>query len=187
MGSIGDLWEWADGCILYHADKSVRAWNYVTGRQKKDLANNLLRVGYVTACFGYVPMALSGSFPFFVGGLAFIHFMLDQYAKRINKLQEEAEEKRSKEGELGGPIYVFDQMHRWGSTRRLALGGVIYLLPSEQSSLVSLGFGIDAFSHYVMRVPDLPRRKNVVARAKDRVLEKIAELGPKPAVQPARV
>ena len=172
-----------DSKALYLAEKGVKAWNWTTGGRKADLANVTRGVsgGLVTTGF-FLAEPIFGLFAVYE-----LIVLPGIFSK--NKEIESKEDEFAQEGAKSDPNSPFYKSHRIGSNFDLGLAGLISYDPFDLSGseFVSLGFIGRSASSYVIRVDNNPpKRKNVLSRAKDKLVEKVKEIRlPSPSPMPA--
>lgn len=183
MGNLfWKAYEPVDKVLLYSAEETVKAWNWVTGRSKTDLANLILATTTITAGVGfYLDDPVSGMV------LAPVLLLSDELYKMINRAQERRELKASDNDVL---LNAHDNHKRKvQSVIDFGLAGYFGSSPFGTSigyHIVSGSCVARGFSEYVMRVNDLPRRNHVLSRAKDRLVGMIEAYKPKPVIAPGK-
>lgn len=161
-----------DDLVMKGANGAVKTWNWTTGKTKTDLANTLVGIAPITDTV--VPIVNSHPIMgIIIGGvsLGVSHYLQKTY-NSFEKKEKSALEKNAKD---------FDNE---GTKEVLSLSGYVqgvlsmnyvlgYLSNNNLSDLgFSIGFGLRGASMHVMRVEDMPRRKNALARGWDWAKEK---------------
>jgi hypothetical protein len=171
-----NLYNKIDDTLVYGAQKVAEAWNWTTGKTKKDLANSILTI---------TPVLKGGAFLFdfglVTGGVIIpvcIYYSLRE--QKINREQEILEKKSSESGAMIDPY--FERIHKFQGKIDLSLGGGVAIINQGRTlAFVGVGLMLEGFSHYVMRGDYLPPRKNVLSRAKD----KLTDMLKRPQLAPA--
>lgn len=177
-----------DEGILYCVNRAVHAWNWTTGRTRADLANLLQTGGVIAGSLGMIlSMAIdkryfeSFVYPLILFGGA--HFV-QRKNMEIDGLELKALEKEAKSIE----VEEFKYNCKFGGYFTPPLA-VIPLLSNGKEldwghlyGVMCLSLGV-AFQ--VMRADYFPPRKNVLARAKDKLAEMLRAYQRKPALEGA--
>ena len=188
MNPIKKAYEKFDDAIMSGVNKSVRAWNWTTGRTKSDLAKVINHTSNITACADFIlyfpPTAAFIFFPF---------YFIDSYisTKKWDKIEEQeinALQKGCKdiEVEIGKK-----DLERRGFMDLLTGSGVgsVGLIYGNKYDYFNYILGtaviVRAFSHYIMRADSLPPRKSAFSRAKDKLSEKLSSPQTEPVSVPA--
>ncbi|MBP7708764.1 hypothetical protein KA107_03690 [Candidatus Pacearchaeota archaeon] len=183
------LYEKFDDGVMSVVNKGVRVWNWTTGRTKADLANTLVYTGGAAVPAG----CFIRGWPVAGSILAAIYLPGSIFSSKANKKYEELEVTAMEKG-------LMDQRveNRKEDSRKLGnqIGaiGIIQIYPNVVPTLEKTigdytcfsGMEAIALSYYVMRADYLPPRKNVLSRAKDKLVELLnqAEQVPQPAMVP---
>ncbi len=182
---FSDMFEKVDDTIMYGVNKGIKAWNWTTGQTKTDLANQLLTLAPIFDAIG----SFYGT-PYF-GAIASPLFLFISHMQQKINYRQQIEEQRAKDKKTRLSLDN-EYEHRnkslgyfWGGAGAFPLSS----LPNCEEPVIVLSYSISngfrSASHFIMRADDLPPRKNVFARAKDKLVEKINEGKLNPVFQPA--
>ena len=182
--NIFNLQEKIDDALMYAVNKGVKAWNYTTGRTKKDLANSLLTVAPIFEGAGFINMN-----PVLGVLLAGCFLHSSHRDQKFNNKFEIIEEKAKEKGVLLPPeYYTLNKTQGYGF---VVLAGVQtslgYSTDNVGCYIVGIGHNLRALSNFVMCAEDLPPRKNVFVRAKNKIKEKLSEINWNIAPQPVQI
>ncbi len=167
-----------DGLLMYGANKFVHSWNWTTGRTRAELADLLLLSGSATL--------IAKSFqdgPWGVGTSCVFYGLGHSYAALNNLEIDKLEEVSSANGMKHPTVELFKHIYRYYGPSLLVVGALSLATPSTwpngDSRTGEKIVGVAAITAcgihaYVMRADNLPPRKNVLSRAKDRLAELIS-------------
>lgn len=187
---ITKAYEKFDDGLMYLANKGVRAWNWTTGRTKADLANAMLSVAPVLESVGFANY-------YKMTGLPVIPFLLgiSHVCKKINLEIEDREVKALESGLKDTRAEFLKRASKMASPCYFGLAYLLAIAPNtkgvfldsthETNLITAAGFTVSAASHYVIRADYLPPRKNILSRAKDKLVEIIESYQPAPLPAPA--
>ncbi len=177
-----------DNWVMKGVNKSVRGWNWLTGRTKADLANTLHAMATVPEIGGALMEQPLNTLLFQL----FVSAWVTTYACKTNR--DFKKQEKYFEGEvkhLG--VEMKKEMYKTGGKCFL----IAAVCGGSQITKVGypyvgaglfLGYTIRSAAYYVMCADNLPPRKSVISRAKDALLEKLNEVNmPQPAPVPVRV
>lgn len=187
-----EIYESLDAKLLAGAEKAVQAWNWTTGRTRTDLANALLRIAPICEIGGLV-FSTNKNLNFYesvylvAGGLMMgaVSFAKIDHNRGLEKREEDA----LRQGCLDPLAEECRESGKSESATYGILGTMVCtatLVPqaSTATNLVGAGFFMRAASAYIMRVSNLPPRKDCLSRGIDHLkqgLESLAEEQPQPA------
>ena len=178
------LYQKFDDAFMYGVNKTVKVYNWTTGRTKLDLSNKILIAGTImaaTECL--LPDSPIPSFfaPFWV-------LLGHSYSKRhneINRKEIDALEKEAKD------LSVERQKDIMGvaghSIGAIGTCGALSLSSENLINLDALGMAFFGLSEHFMRADYLPPQKNVVSRAYDSLKKKISEIDFTPVPEPVPI
>jgi len=179
-----------DKSLLKIAGDVTYAYNWATGKQKSDLANKLLTVAPILESVGVFyeanELGHTGVYTLaFIGTLLSLgvsHFLQKENLK-MQKLENDALEKNCKNIETE----KYFEFNKGMGAMYASVGTLLFYIPSLSNDIAGSGIGIRSLSHYVMRTENLPPRKNVLSRAKDRIEKYFEETEPlsEPILVPA--
>jgi len=187
---IGKLLKRIDEEVLGASNQAVRAYNYVTGGERADLANRLLDAGTI----GMAVMGAQKSD--FITPLAI--FGVTHLVQRRNKKVDKEEIEAAKSGCQDFEVEKFkDNCKIWGYAPWVTTAIFASIGGFQDNDIVKTAmhcFGAISLtslgaSYQVMRADYLPPKKNCVSRAKDKLTEMIAEykLRQNPSTEPMKV
>ena len=165
------------------ANNAVRAYNWTTGRTKRDLANNMQVLAVIPESAGSFLDGKSYSLAMLPWSL----FTTALFCKRNdeqNELEERAKNKMTLDGYVDKVIKPENKAgsYAYGAFSLLIGGtcpisGILY-----QSLGCSLGFGLRSASFYVMNADDLPPRKNCIQRGIESIIETYKSAAAQPSL-----
>lgn len=184
---IYKLYEKTDNALMYGVNKGVKAWNWTTGKTKTNLANSLLTVAPVFEGAGLLSIN-----PVIGGIMIPMYLLVSHLNQKRNKEQEILEKKAAESQVMLNPENSYEK-----SNKKFGLlfagSAVLNAIPGGRSendtlrAVFGIGIGLRSASHYVMRADYLPPRKNVLSRAKDRLVKKLREVNLNPVPQPVPI
>lgn len=187
---MSDILSKIDEKLLYAANKAVHAYNWVTGGTKSELANGVLSLGLISfAAAGFVTGIPGG----IIGSALILKGAHEEQKEniRFDNLEEKTKEKEC----LNIEVEARKEFLKERIPYQLAVAGVLGVTsvissfggqdtPNLEAELVatygSISMALWSFSDYVMRTNPMPPRKNVFARAKDRLVEIVKSYSRKP-------
>ncbi len=161
-----------DNALVYGASKLTHA-NWATGETRAQLANKMLTIGSISQSVGLPPTA-----PLWLG-IAHLH------QKRNNK----ADELDSQANENSAIDLNRQEYHIFMSYIFGALANYHFLNQDEgpivefAHTLLGAGHSLVSASHFVMRTPYLPPKKNCVRRGVDKLSEMVEKYKPQPKTE----
>lgn len=178
-----------DDAIMFGVNGGVHLWNWTTGRTKRDLAT-LMNIGGFT-------FATAGNYFFHpaAGAIAALAFGYYNYTLfRMNKMFEKDERENANNEFLSLHLEFGKKLYESAGFCQNNYGVVLFWLANEVNdpnvssyfSSVATGICLTGTAAYVMRADSLPPRKNVLSRAKDKLVDIVREHRREPAIEHVR-
>lgn len=166
--------QYFDDTMMYGAEKTLKAWNFTTGKTKADLANLLVKSGGAIVATG---MTISEPLAFPIG-LWTLHstMNLGKTYNKMDKLEREAAKQGLKDINVEKAKKFFKGimplvMCITPPSLALSIDFMKNNLPQKAIGQLGIFAGIFpvAFSGYVIRADDLPPGKNLFQRIGDKI------------------
>lgn len=175
-----------DNTIMYFVNEGVHLWNWTTGRTKSDLASLVDLSGCVSSSVG--ASYIGG----FVGITSTIIMTGYGYVFVKHAYMHEREEIENAEKETMSLVLEFDKkIYEFVGLNLTSLGLVSSLIAIDADNdptllMMGIGLGLIGISGYIMRADSPPPRKNVLSRARDKLVDIVREYKRKPAFEQVR-
>ncbi len=177
-----NLYEKLDNTLMKGANAAVKAWNWTTGRTKKDLANIFLWGGSTILAVNLAREPIQGAT--IVAAVIPLQTIPIQYNhNRIYHAENQEEicilSRTLYDGKKTAAIFGYGLL--------AASEGIdLALRTKEINSLTYAGaIAAMAVSNFIVRAEDRPKRKDCVRRGIDKLSEIVRDYRQKPALQPA--
>lgn len=174
------LYDYMDEKILQGVGAGVRAYNWTTGGTKADLANKFIDGTVISMISGsiafayynqdktsaaYIPAAILSPVSLILG---------HQNQKKNLKIEEKERKALEKKNCLDSEVEEYKKeakkqiQNEFQSSTFCGSTGLLFSHPDLQFGIAFGGY-LHIISNYIMRTDNLPPRKNVFSRAKDKV------------------
>jgi len=176
-----------DNSLIYVANKSVKSWNWVTGGNKEDLSNFLLNVAPILESTGFVLSDVENLY--FVP----IFFISSYLTKKDNKSYINKEKILAEEGLKINPRDMDVRRNKFLGKTFFVFGTGLSLINFTSSkedygvAIAGVGNFLRGLSHYSIMADNTSRRKNVLSRSKDKLVEKLKDFSFFPELEPVRI
>ncbi len=167
-----------DDFVLDSVNSGVKSYNYVTGRDKYQMADDLMNAAITIECLGY---AMNGSL-LSVGVCIPIFAIATYFQKKEIELMSMRDDIAKKKMCLDGAVEKMKPKFKMDGYMWLGMGTFDSLSSNYSYNVIGAGHLLRSMSDFTLLCDNYPKKKNCVKRASEYISKKINQIPiPKPA------